>query len=112
MPAARWPPNTGDTLMNEFSCNCSGLQRGIALVASFILTGILLAGNLMLAQSHTDHSVVAKPSTPTTAANRTHSPHELVRAMALRLGTHVPMHSAHHANASCGTAAAQCIVAA
>ena len=98
--------------MNDFSCNCSALQRGIASLASFILTGILLAGNLMIAQSHTDHSSVSKPSTPTTAVNRTHSPHDLVRAMALRLGTHVPMHSAHHANASCGTDAARCIVAA
>ncbi len=98
--------------MNDFSCNCSGLQRGIALVASFILTGILLAGNLMLAQSHPDHSAVSKPSGPTTAANRTHSPRDLAHAMALGLQTHGSMHSAHHANASCGTDAAQCIVAA
>jgi hypothetical protein len=98
--------------MNDFSCHCSGLQRGIALVASFILTGILLAGNLMLAQSHPDHSAVSRPSGPATAANRSHSPRDLAHAMALRLETHGPMHSTQHTNASCGTEASQCIVAA
>jgi len=96
--------------MNAFSFQCSGLQRSIALVASFILTGILLAGNLMLAQPHPDNGAVSKPPRSTAAANRTHPPNDLDRAMALRLVTHGPMHSVQRANAIGGTEASQCIV--